>query len=171
MANTNFETEAIKQYNETKYIDVVKLANNNGIQVYDTNEVTDAKILLENGKYIILVNMLCPSKERIRFSVAHELAHYQLDKDSITEEGLNRTPKNDISDQETKTIERNADKLAAKILIPDEIIQNEIENSNLNIEPANKNYIVELAKKFEVSKKMMAIRLTEMGVVIQDYSF
>lgn len=108
------------------------------------------------------------SKQRRRFTIAHEIAHYLLHaKDSNlfidkTEKILYR----DVNSSTGEILkEREANAFAASLIMPQKLIIQEVEK----IKNENKeSFILKLAKKFDVSVQAITIRLTNLGLI--DYS-
>ena len=155
------------------YVDVIKLAKLLDINVFfatDESEDFNACIEkdLETKKYNILVNPTQPL-ERQRFSIAHELAHFVLHKDTLDKKGkLNRDPE----DFMTKTEEDKADKLAAEILMPIPILQKYTEEIGLNKKEEIKRDIIEkIAIYFKVSRTVAVIKLRELKFFVPYVSF
>jgi len=104
---------------------------------------------LPTGVYEIKINKY-ESLERQRFTLAHELAHFLLHRNEIDRLG-------EIADNvlyrsgASETIEYEANRLAAQIIIPEEAI-NECQQA------IGKN-VDQLAKEFGVSKTVMEVRM------------
>jgi Zn-dependent peptidase ImmA (M78 family) len=97
--------------------------------------------------YSIIVNKMQP-RVRQRFTVAHEIAHYLLHRDRIGD-GLEDDA---LFRSGLSTIEEvQANKLAARILMPFHLLRREMSAGNRTL-PG-------LAARFEVSQKAMSIRL------------
>ncbi len=106
----------------------------------------------EQGCYIIRVNRH-DVKERQRFTLAHELAHFLLHKDrigdGIVDDILYRSKLSD-------NMEIQANRLAADILMPWDLIQKRLmDYSGLKVEEKIEN----LASEAEVSTTAIKIRL------------
>lgn len=99
--------------------------------------------------FCITVNLNDPPR-RQRFTIAHEIAHYVLHRDLIGD-GLidNAMYRSKLSDE----FERQADSLAAKILLPAEAVREAFRTT--------KSY-AGLARLFEVSDAALRIRLKEL---------
>lgn len=101
----------------------------------------------KNSEWIIRVNR-GEAKVRQRFTIAHELAHFLLHRDSI---GMSLTDdvyyRSELSDKK----EWEANQLAAEILMPWSLIRAQ---ANMGVKSPS-----ELAEKFEVSETAMRIRL------------
>lgn len=106
----------------------------------------------EQGRFVIKINRHDPAR-RQRFTAAHELAHYLLHRDhigsGIEDDILYRSS---LSDRR----EAEANRLAADILMPEELVKDMIETARtLKID----NVVEYLADRFEVSEAAMKIRL------------
>ena len=88
-------------------------------------------------------------KVRQKFSIAHELGHFLLGHDSqhIIDDTFDKPTNN----------EQEANKFAAEILMPAEMLKKDIGNSEYDI-PS-------LANRYEVSEQAMSIRLLESGLI------
>lgn len=148
------QNDIIKSNQSNYPVKIIKLANELGISVYSTsfkNDISGA-ILKKDNKYIIYVNEK-DNKNRQRFTIAHEIAHFLLHEDRI---GDNLT---DIPDgimyrsRLSNIYEKQANRLASEILIPFKLLR------NLLLE--NVTDISKLANLFEVSKEAIRIRLKE----------
>lgn len=104
---------------------------------------------LETGIYEIKINKY-ESRKRQRFTLAHELAHFLLHRNEIDRLG-------EIADNvlyrsgASETIEYEANRLAAQIIIPEEAISERQQASGKNVD--------QLAKEFGVSKTVMEVRM------------
>jgi len=155
------------------YVDVIKLANNLGVDVFlSTNESENFNACIEKdsetNRYNIVINPAQPY-ERQRFSIAHELAHFTLHKNKLDELGkLNRDP----DDVVTKTEESHADHLAAEILMPTQLVEKYTEEIGLNKDQEVKRVVIEkIASFFKVSKTVAAIKLRELKYFVPYTSF
>lgn len=105
----------------------------------------------EQGNFIIKVNRF-ESKERQRFTIAHEIAHYLLHREQIqagvVDSVLYRSKLSSRSEAE-------ANKLAADIVMPRSVIEYELERSPFS-DP--EDLVDDLAAKFGVSRQAMSIR-------------
>ena len=90
-----------------------------------------------------------------RFAIAHELAHFLLHRSEIDRLG-------EIADNvlyrsgASETIEYEANRLAAQIIMPEEAISERQQAIGNNID---ENIVDQLAKEFGVSKAVMKIRI------------
>lgn len=139
-------------------VQIVKLAQSFNIEVYKVSDMKSdisGAIVNENGNYIIYTNENEP-KNRRRFTIAHELAHYILHKD-IIDNDLN----GNLTDAKgsggimylsklSTIFEKDANKLAAEILMPLEKVK------ELYLKY---NDIKKLSNEFAVSEQAMRIRI------------
>ena len=147
--------EIMSQYQSQAPVPVVKIAHEMGVKVYRSEGWPDyiSGLIREDrdyggsSGYAIYTNANHPRKRR-RFTIAHELGHYVLHRDlignGITDDALYRSR---LSGQ----IERQANRFAAELLMPWDLI---VESTEKGI-----NTMEELAEKFDVSKIAMSIRL------------
>lgn len=163
----NILEKAIDCFREYGNIDIIKFANSLNINVFGVDLKNQNSYIRKNqitGNYEIYVNY-GHSKERQRFSIAHEIAHYLLHKDKIDNSAaiIERKGYNSLNIEE----EREADKIAVSLLTPQEIV---IEY--LNSIKVNKNTEITIdilnnfMNKFNISKPFAIIRLKELGYYI-----
>ena len=156
MASDNiFLSDILKEFHKEAPISVVAIANNLGIKVYRTRDFNDRisgliqKDEHYGGKsgYAIYTNASHPITRR-RFTIAHEIGHFvlhhELIGDGITDDGLYRS-------RLKGGLESAANRFAANLLMPKELVWKFIEQGVDTVE--------ELAKKFKVSESAMSIRL------------
>lgn len=102
--------------------------------------------------YLIKINRY-ETRERQRFTLAHEIAHFLLHRDIINKTGgivdnvLYRSG-------QPEQVEYEANRLAADLVMPAHLIDEEISNR-----PVTEEMIDRLARRFQVSKAAMEIRL------------
>jgi Zn-dependent peptidase ImmA (M78 family) len=146
-------------------IPIEEIARSRGLKVipYPLGEDVSGLLSIENGQGTIGYNQEEP-KVRRRFTVAHELGHFELhrelshlfvDKQFIYRSmNSKNTPVNQVMEVEANTF-------ASAILMPTELVRREVDN--IQIDLANEVVIKELAAKFEVSVFAMSIRLKDLG--------
>jgi Zn-dependent peptidase ImmA (M78 family) len=150
-----------------KKVDVVKLAKDLGLKVFLAKDGNDfnAEIVYneEVGEFKILVNEDHPYR-RQRFSIAHEIAHFVLHKDLIiTAKKVSRAKK----DSANYEIEKEADKLAEEILMPESLVYEF--SSELGIDKSRElsaDKILQFSDRFDVSKTVALIRLRNLGYAV-----
>ena len=161
-----FLNGVISRYQNQSPVPIVKMAREMGVEVYKSGGWpghisglirTDQKHGGESG-YAIYTNAN-HSERRRRFTIAHELAHYiwhrHLIGDGITDDALYRS-------RLGGEIEREANRFAAKLLMPWNLIIESIEQGIITVE--------DLAEKFDVSKSAMSIRLEVPFEIWPDHS-
>lgn len=146
--------EIIDQYTNLAPVNVERIVNDFGIKIMYaelgdnvSGAIKKDNLFGGNSGYVILVNQADP-KSRQRFTIAHELAHYLLHKefigDGIKEDTLYRSTL-------SNPMEKQANKVAANILMPRQLIKDLMSQYNNNI----KN----VAKKLQVSLQTLEIQL------------
>lgn len=157
------QLDQVRQRHQVIPVPVVAIARDLGIALYETEDFDDSQsgsIKNENGHYIIYVNAR-QAPTRKRFTIAHELSHYVLHRAEIdkrqelidytkqpTDGGLYRTDSHHYTEADQE-LERQANELAAEILMPDREF-NEIWQTADTIE--------EVAHYFNVSTSAATIR-------------
>ena len=128
-----------------------------GIKVSSMGTGISGQITNENDRYIIRVNRN-EARERQRFTIAHELAHYLLhrpvidsSRDGITDNVLYRSGA-------PERIEYEANRLAADLVMPMDLIEKKLNDDFGGV--VTETTIESLAASFEVSKAAMEIRLS-----------
>lgn len=157
-----FDSIFICSYKE--YSEYYNISEDDVIRKFNSNEgfLLKCKDTSTNTNYYIMGYNQNKSKERIRFTIAHELGHFILKHNDRTSKNiLNRYS---LSDQETQHFETEANHFAKHLLIPfpialyfkkhlkrftAEIISNIF---NVNFEPANYVFL-NLNKLGDYSKK------------------
>lgn len=161
--NLKFLTETINEkFKAQDYIDVVKLAHSFGIEVYgrDFKDNTSSYIEFDDNKrFNIYVNKY-HSKERQRFSIAHEIAHFILHEDEIKKN--KKVAREDVASLSKKE-EMEADNLAASILMPEKWIEKFLKQLKANKNQKLDEFVIEaVARKFNVSIPASIVRLREL---------
>jgi Zn-dependent peptidase ImmA (M78 family) len=151
-----------------KKVDVVKLAESLGLKVFLAEDgISDfnAEIVYDEDDqaFEILVNAK-HSYTRQRFSIAHEIAHFILHRDQLIDmKKISRGPKNG----DNYKTEKEADKLAEEILMPEELIKQYCDELKVNADSEIDTDVIRmLAQKFEVSPIVTAIRLRNLGYIV-----
>ena len=148
--------QIVAKYIKTAPVNVVALANELGIKVWESQTLPpdkSGKIFKDptNGGlsgFSIIVNAR-EAPTRKRFTVAHELAHFllhrqRLDKGELVDDTMYRSG---MTTQE----EAEANKLAVQILMPRELIKELMKSGSKDVES--------LARRLEVSVPAMKARL------------
>lgn len=127
------------------------------INVSSMSTGVSGQIMREDGGYVIRVNRH-EARERQRFTIAHELAHFFLHKPVI-----DRSP-DGIKDNvlyrsgEPERIEFEANRLAADIVMPLPLVEKVLQDEFDGV--VTEATIESLASRFQVSKAAMEIRLS-----------
>lgn len=175
MINNFLEERAEKILKSNGYfsvpIDVINLVKHLNINIEEIELEDDVSgfLALDGDKTHIGYNT-SHRPERKRFTIAHELAHYYLharkddplfiDKSQRSEgQKMFRDSKSSAGEY-VKEIEANA--FAAALLMPKELIENEL-NKLTTGDP--EEWVSKLAEKFEVSKQAMNIRLINLEII------
>ena len=145
----------IREHQKSYPVDVENLATDLGIYVIrkDWPDNISGAIGKDDRGYFIIINSNHP-EVRQRFTLAHEIAHYVLHRDQIGKDGIKDTwmYRSKISDPD----ERAANKLAAEILMPADLLGRAAVENGLQL---NERNLDALAKTPDVSTTALAIRL------------
>lgn len=140
---------------------IINVLEANGFILSSINTNTDDidafthYVQIQNERYFCIV--LGNEKEsfvRRQFSTAHELAHVILHGTKIDMDMLSR--------EEFRNIEREADKFAAELLLPEESFKKDL------VYPTNLKFYEELKKKWKVSIIAMILRALELKCITQN---
>ena len=146
------DIKIIKDNQKSCPVRITAITEEYGIDVYNSSMSRNISgaIIKEGDKYVIYVNDKHP-KNRQRFTIAHEIAHYILNKEKI---GDNLTDNAMYRSKLSNVFERQANILASEILMPVNFVMQFIEE--------NKS-VSEMAILFKVSEEAMRIRLRQGG--------
>ncbi len=154
---TDEQLKIIRRHQVEPPVNVVGIALDLGVEVFEDDKLPDhisGLLTHDDDGYFIIVNA-SHHPNRKRFTVAHEIAHFIRHRhaigDGIQDNALYRSHLS--SRQETE-----ANRLAADILMPWELISNLVESVP---DPT----VAFLASELKVSKSAMSIRL---GVPLED---
>ncbi len=112
------------------------------------------------GQIIIGVNSL-HHPNRQRFTIAHECGHLLFHKGDVHIDRSFRINKRDsLSSQAVDPDEIEANRFAAELLIPYDLIKADLLKHNIDME--NEEEIKHLARKYEVSVQAMTFRITNL---------
>ncbi len=155
-------------------VNLLKIANNNGITVYDAdfdklgNKNVSGAIRYIDGKFSILLNKE-ETEERKRFTLAHELGHFFLDNEVLKSSKIHVDTlyrinpeysyvahKIDQDAQAKLTSESEIDYFAGALLMNEMLLKKvfQMEHST-----------EKLAKLFNVSYSAMTVRLDILGLI------
>lgn len=152
--------EIIDKHQQKIPVKITDIANDFGIKVYkSTMSGISGAILKEDKEYVIYINSE-DGRNRQRFTIAHEIAHYVLHKDKI---GNNLTDNAMYCSRLSNVLEKQANRLAYEILMPVKFVMEYI-NENKNIS--------QMASLFEVSEEAVKIRLEDGGnIFLEEKNF
>ncbi|MBN8853025.1 MAG: hypothetical protein BGO55_14165 [Sphingobacteriales bacterium 50-39] len=148
-------------------IKVEEIAKMRGLKVLPyplENEVSG--ILVIEGQLGTIGYNQHESRVRRRFTIAHELGHFELHRDQSqlfvdkTFKVMFRSTAPSIESSNLR-LEREANAFAASLLMPDDLVNAEIENMEFDL--GSEESIKELAKRFDVSTTAMYYRMTNLG--------
>ncbi len=115
------------------------------------------QIMREDGHYVIRVNRN-EARERQRFTIAHELAHFLLHKQVIDSSPNGITDTVLYRSGASEQIEFEANRLAADLVMPMNLIEKKLNDDFKGV--VTEATIESLAESFGVSKAAMEIRLS-----------
>ena len=134
-------------------------------KIFDQIQRQYRMIAVRAGTILIDERLCDPSKlGRLRFTCAHELAHWVLHKKLYSGTGDVAAYNGNVSSDESHgIIERQADTLASALLMPLPQIKKCF--YRLKIGRTDEQLIAEMANIFEVSKQAMQIRLKSRNLI------
>lgn len=110
------------------------------------------------GQIVIGVNSL-HHPNRQRFTIAHEIGHLKLHKgDAFIDRSFHINRRDAVSSQASDREEIEANRFAAELLMPYEMIKADLFEYEIDIE--NEEDIQELARRYKVSVQAMTHRIT-----------
>lgn len=143
-------------------VDVEAIAQSLGAHVrYSPFEGELAGMLMRSeGNTVIGVNSVDP-KNRQRFTIAHECGHLLLHKAEFhVDRRLHVNRRDEKSSMATDPDEIEANRFAAELLMPFELMKADLVGRMIDVE--DDNQIRELAEKYGVSAQAMTLRVTYM---------
>lgn len=146
-------------------IPVDEIANNLGAELRFESlagDLSGALYRTRNGAPVVGVNDW-HADVRQRFTIAHELGHLQLHKETLYVDGLLRRDAESSMAIKSQEIEANA--FAAELLMPRHMLLREIETLMPTDRPSDpKRLVRQLAYRFDVSEQAMQFRLVNLGL-------
>lgn len=142
-----------------------RMIYDSGITTYYNREIMDYALMrVEGGTMLIEAALLEDEKSygRLRFTLAHELAHYIIHKQIFSGTGVAAALYNNDTDEDAT--EWQANYLAKAILMPN----GQIKRCFYALRPVYKTksaYVCKMAEIFEVSKQAMEIRLKDFALI------
>lgn len=143
-----------------------QLANELGVtvKVSSMSAGISGQISRENGHYMVRVNRN-EARERQRFTIGHEIAHYLLHRAIIdnSPEGITDTVL--YRSGAPERVEFEANRMAAEIVMPSRLVERELKTRYGGV--ITDATIEGLAELFEVSKAAMEIKLSTLPEALQ----
>lgn len=148
-------------------IEAIALKMGLRVMPYDLGENVSGVLVISEGQGIIGYNP-SEAKVRQRFTIAHELGHYELhrgqkdlfiDKKFIVEFRNRRSSTGEIKK------EQEANAFAAAILMPDKLLLKEIKNHNYDLN--DEDSMRDLARIFNVSISAITFRIANLNLFKQ----
>ena len=175
MLNKRIEKITIQILDEYKInelpVPVNEIAVKRGLEIkpYDLCEYVSGVLVIKDGLGFIGYNPT-ESKVRQRFTVAHELGHYELhNKQNESALFVDKEFKVEFRNQDSSTgemlREREANAFAAALLMPEKLLIKEIKNHHFEL--SDDDNLLELAKLFNVSVSAMTFRLMNLKLLSQ----
>lgn len=164
--------QILDEYNINELpVPVNEIAVKRGLEIkaYDLGEDVSGVLVIKDGLGFIGYNPT-ESKVRQRFTVAHELGHYELhNKQNESALFVDKEFKVEFRNQDSSTgemvREREANAFAAALLMPEKLLIKEIKNHHFEL--SDDNNLQELAKLFNVSLSAMTFRLMNLKLLNQ----
>ena len=132
------------------------------IPIYERRDKEGYKLIpVKAGTIIIDASLINQRGDgRFRYTCAHELAHWVIDKNYFTELGLTAAMTKAVRSSESDAaVERQADRLACRILMPRVMVKRAFHANR------NNNALEALTELFGVSRQAMKIRLEELNLL------
>ena len=126
------------------------------VPIYNMDEKRYELIFVERGTIILDASLLrCRTQGRLRFTAAHELAHWLIHQELYSGTGDTAAMAKSISKSSDadKYIERQADMLGSSLLLP----MCQVKKAFYRL--SGDDRVLQLATQFGVSKQAMEIRL------------
>jgi Zn-dependent peptidase ImmA (M78 family) len=154
-------------------IPVEEIAKKRGLEIkaYDLGEDISGALIIDRGKGTIGYSPK-ESKVRQRFTIAHELGHYELHKQEtglfIDKEFKILFRDGNSSKGEIKK-EQEANAFAAALLMPEKLLVKEIKKNNFDL--GDEDSLKQLAKLFNVSVSAISFRIANLNLFYKLRSF
>lgn len=135
-------------------VDVFALATSRGISLRPSHDLADARIAPAGDGLSITYNPNRP-RGRLRFSVAHEIAHALFP--DVVEQPRHRTSSGSVQgliDSDDWELELICDVIAAELLLPEQAV-----NGILNVDP-DIDFLMEIRRRWDVSTEALLRRVT-----------
>lgn len=159
--------ELLRSYGTMIPVDIEKIVAERGISIsYDDleDDISGMLVISEQDSARIGINKK-HSKNRRRFSLAHELGHYVLHKEeqSLFVDASSTYYRDELSATGTDLQEIEANTFAAELLMPEEAVSRLIRQHKVDL--YDESSLETIAKKFQVSPQALAFRLINLGIL------
>ena len=143
----------------------VKLGAQLKYEPFDANDDMSG-MLFRDGDLVVLGVNSSHTKNRQRFTIAHEIGHLVLHKGDLFVDKTVRLNRDVNSSLAIDPREIEANGFAAELLMPEAWVTSEAQKYLLKNQKASDVALVEqLAKVFQVSNQAMEIRLSNLGIL------
>lgn len=147
------DLQVLRQFTSAFPVKVGALAKALGLKVVEATLPLSISGMIRpdaDGNFVIRVNRFEP-KERQRFTIAHEIAHYLLHRHLISKGVVDSTL---YRSKLSSRLEAEANRLAADIIMPRDLVSQQLAEIPVYVEDVD----AYLAEKFRVSRSAMDIR-------------
>jgi Zn-dependent peptidase ImmA (M78 family) len=129
-------------------------------------EWSESGFLLRDGATTIIGINSRNAPKRQRFTIAHELGHWCLHEKQrlIIDHSVMIYKRDDVSSQATDQQEIEANRFAAEILMPRDMIKSVAKSLRANA-ASREDFVTTIAREFDVSIEAMGYRLINLGVL------
>lgn len=152
-------------------VDVELIAKSCGVTIENTDLGDEVSgLLVIHGNKAVIAHNPNQSRQRKRFTIAHELGHFALHRDEGTDtvfvdkDFIIKYRGNRIYSEVELRQEQEANAFAASLLMPKEFIFDEMSKDDFRYLQEGE-LIEKLAKTFDVSVAAMTFRLTNLNIL------
>ncbi len=147
-------------------VDPYDAARRCGVEIVErTMEDSVSGMLVVEGDYGIIGVNRGHHPHRRRFTVAHELAHYILHRDSATTfvDGSGVFYRDSASSEGTKQYEIEANAFAGELLMPSDVVRERV--GSTPVDAHDELLLRRLSYEFDVSPHALTVRLTRLNLI------
>lgn len=146
-------------------VDIETIAKSRGLNIvgFALGDDVSGVLSIEGGIGTIGYNEDEKNIPRRRFTIAHELGHFELHReksDLFVDKQFIYRSQNSGDTAAKKEMEHEANMFASAILMPTSLLRKEIEKYDISEEG-----IEQLAERFQVSITAMSIRISSLGLI------
>jgi Zn-dependent peptidase ImmA (M78 family) len=149
-------------------IEAIAEALNISVHTEDLEATVSGILMIKDGHAVVVINELHPAVRK-RFTLAHEIGHYLLHRDSskVFIDGSPLFFRDYRSTSLSAKQELEANTFAAELLMPASVLRDEIRRQWVDIKDAVA--VRRLATKYGVSSKAFVVRLISLGLAPPEY--